>query len=203
MSDNPLFEKYGQTIQPGKIIFQEGERGEHMYIIQEGKVRISKVIGGKEHILAVLGKGEFFGEMAIVNQVNRSATATTVEETNLLAFNRQGFTGMIEKNAKIAMNVIDKLCRRLQQTNMQIHHLVKRNSLNLIALHLSYAFKESEDGLRYDRLSEEIAINLELPTWKVDEHITTLEQRNIIRRDANKLILVSSDALNAICEGGM
>ena len=76
MASINLFEKYGMVVDTGKEIFLEGEVGDLMYIIQEGSVRISKLIDGKPHILAVLGKGDFFGEMAIVTRVKRTATAT-------------------------------------------------------------------------------------------------------------------------------
>ena len=57
--DSSLYQKFGRTVDPGETIFEEGESGDQMFIIQNGKVRVSKKIGGREHILAVLGKGDF------------------------------------------------------------------------------------------------------------------------------------------------
>ena len=203
MEDNKLFEKYGITVDSGKILFEEGDEGEKMYIIQEGNVRISKQIGGKEHILAVLGKGDFFGEMAIVTQVKRTATATAVGTVRLLAFNRQGFLGMIEKNAAIALNVIDKLCRRLQHTNNQIQHLVKRNTKGLIALNLYYAFAENgfeQARLEYHKLSREISLNLELPQEAVLDYIEQLGKGHVVRTEGNLMNLVDRDKLYSLAE---
>ena len=143
MADNMLYDKFGTTIDENKVIFKEGEPGDKMYIIQEGSVRISKRIEGKEHILAVLVKGDFFGEMALVNHEPRAATATAGSTVKLLSFNREGFLGMIEKNGKIALNIIDKLCRRLNNANQQIQHLVKRNEKWLMAMNLNYLFTQS------------------------------------------------------------
>ena len=139
--DTNLYQKFGHNVKPAQIIFSEGDSGDQMFVIQEGKVRVSKKIGGREHILAVLGKSDFFGEMAIVTNVKRTATITAIDEVKLLCFNREGFISMINKNPKIALNIIDKLCRRLQNNNLQIQHLVKRNGRALVALNLYYSFK--------------------------------------------------------------
>ncbi len=203
MEDNKLYDKYGITVDSGKVLFKEGEPGDKMYIIQEGNIRISKQIGGKEHILAVLGKGDFFGEMAIVNQVKRTASATAVGTVRLLAFNREGFLGMIEKNARIALNVIDKLCRRLQQTNNQIQHLVKRNTKGLIALNLYYAFAENgfeQANLEYHKLSREISLNLELPQESVLAYIENLAKEGIVKTEESQMRLIDKDQLNALAE---
>ncbi|SIQ38369.1 Cyclic nucleotide-binding domain-containing protein [Alkalispirochaeta americana] len=126
MTDNPLFERYGKTVEDGAVLFRENEPGETMYIIQSGEVRIMRTINGKEHVLACLGKGDFFGEMAIVSQTPRTATAIAVGTTELLSFDRPGFEAMIGKNTKIAMRVIDTLCRRLQNANQQMQSLAEQ-----------------------------------------------------------------------------
>ncbi|GAB4374548.1 MAG: Crp/Fnr family transcriptional regulator [Spirochaetales bacterium] len=196
MSDNPLFEKYGKVIPAGTVIFREGDEGNEMYIIQDGKVRISKSIGNKDHVLAILGKGEFFGEMAIVNRIRRTATAQTVTDTHLLTFDRQGFRSMIEKNSRIAMNIIDKLCRRLQQANMQIQQLKRKNAPALIALHLVYAFEGApEDSIPFDKTLEEISLSLEMPLQEVEGIVHRLETEGILRKEGNALLLANPQAL--------
>jgi CRP-like cAMP-binding protein len=193
MADNPLFEKYGSTIRSGEVIFKEGEPGDRMYIIQDGTVKITKSIDGKEHELAQLGKGDFFGEMAIVLQnTKRSATAQAVGSVQILAFDRQGFEGMIQKNAKIAMNVIDKLCRRLQNANAQIQQLFRTNERSLIGLSLYNRFTEqaTEAGkLTMDRTVEEISLNLETPSDFVTEVLYGFDQDGIIKIESNTILL--------------
>jgi CRP/FNR family transcriptional regulator, cyclic AMP receptor protein len=200
MSDTVLFGKYGKTFDSGKVIFREDEEGDKMYIIQEGTVRISKTIGDSEYTLAVLGKGDFFGEMAIVSRIKRSATAVAGETASLLEFDRQGFLGMIEKNAKIALNIIDKLCRRLQQANQQIRYLKEKDERGLVALQLRYAF--TEGGLQNAILDKmkflrEISINLEIPSEKVMEHLKSFQDDRIIRIEGSSITLVDSDKLSS------
>jgi CRP-like cAMP-binding protein len=205
MAENPLFEKYGQTFDPGKVIFHEGESGEHMFIIQSGEVKISKNIGGREHELAVLEKGDFFGEMAIVSRIARTATATAVNRTQLLAFDRQGFMGMIEKNAKIALNIIDKLCRRLQNANSQIQMMFQANQRSLIALNLYTRFSEKkpdEQHLPLDRTIEQISLNLETPSQLVQEQINEFIRQNILSTKGNAIWLLDKKTLNQIANPG-
>jgi CRP-like cAMP-binding protein len=205
MAENPLFEKYGQTFDPGRKIFTEGEHGDHMYIIQGGHVRISKNIGGYDHELAILEKGDFFGEMAIVSRISRTANATAVDTVQLLAFDRQGFMGMIEKNAKIALNVIDKLCRRLQNANGQIQLLFQRNQRSLIALNLENRFNESsheEKHLSLDKTIEVVSLNLETPPKIVEEHLMQLAKSGVLSIKGNAVILNDADRLNKIAECG-
>lgn len=201
--EQKLFEKYGMTVDEGKILFNEGEEGEHMFIIQDGSVRITKNIDGREHTLAVLGKGEFFGEMAIVNRTKRTASAKAASTVKLLRFDREGFLNMVEKNARIAMNVIDKLCRRLQQANMQIQHLVRRNERGLIALNLHYAFSEKAsraEGLEYARLLRELSLNLEFPQEKIQAYIAELREKHILKLQNDELVLMDAKRLADITE---
>lgn len=205
-NDASLFNKFGRTIKPGELIFKEGDSGNEMFIIQNGKVRISKVIGNIEHVLAVLGKGDFFGEMAIVNNVKRTATATAASQVSLLCFNREGFINMINKNAKIAVNIIDKLCRRLQNMNVQIQHILKKNVKGIIELNLFYSFKElttSEKKLNYEKTLESIALNLSIPLKQVEKNIKDLETKGIIKIYDNYINLIDSDKFIKIIEGNV
>jgi len=201
--EQKLFEKYGMTVDKGKVFFTEGEEGEHMYIIQEGNVRITKNIDGRDHTLAVLSKGDFFGEMAIVTRTTRTATATAAGTVRLLRFDREGFLNMIEKNARIALNVIDKLCRRLQQANMQIQHLVRKNERGLIALNLHYAFTEKgsdNQGLEYARLLRELSLSLEFPQEKIQKYVGELREKQIFKLEEDRLILLDTGRLSDIAE---
>ncbi len=205
MAENPLFEKYGQTTEAGKAIFHEGETGDRMFIIQSGRVRISKMIDGREHELAILEKGDFFGEMAIVSRINRTATATAVNATQLLAFDRQGFTGMIEKNAKIALNVIDKLCRRLENANSQIQLMFQRNQRSLIALNLYSKFGDrpaNEQHLPLDKVVEQISLNLETPGKLVSSYLEGFVAADILSIKGNVVRLIDRKKLSRLAEMG-
>lgn len=192
MSDNPLFEKYGQTIRDGTVIFTEGEVGDKMYIIQSGAVKITKKMDGRDHLLAEIGKSEFFGEMAIVSNTPRSATAIASGTVEILAFDRAGFEAMIGKNTKIAMNVIDKLSRRLQHANNQMQLLVRRNQRSSVALNLYNRFMECEGSdmvLTLSKTIEAIALDLQSPRDLVAEILQGFDSAGVCAIDANAIRL--------------
>lgn len=197
-TETALFNKFGNTIPPGTVIFKEGDEGECMHIIQKGRVKVCKNINSTEHILAILEKGDFFGETALVTKSKRTASIISLTEVELLTFDRAGFSSMIEKNAKIALNIIDKLCKRLQNANMQIQHLVKKNRKGLVALNLLYRFKEDEDlKLEYKKTTEEISLNLEIPLEDVKEILRYLAEEDIIELDNETLGLKEENMLRA------
>lgn len=204
--ESNLFSKYGQIYDEGKLIFREGDAGDRMYIIQEGSVRITKSMGDTEHILAVLGKGDFFGEMAIVSKTPRSASASAASTVRLLAFNRDGFISMIEKNARIALNIIDKLSRRLQQANLQIQHLVKKNERGLLALNTLYAFTVHAgegDRVEHVKLLRELSLSMEIPQETIKEFLEQLRSEGIVDlEDDGCLQLIDRRRLTALSESG-
>ena len=198
MADSVLFNKFGITVKNNEIIFKEGEDGDQMYIIQEGAVKISRIIGNGEHIIDILKKGDFFGEIAIVSRIKRTATATAIGNIHLLAFNREGFIQMIEKNPKIALNIIDKLCKRLEYANMQIKRLVTKDIKKLIAMNLYYLIQGKEidiNNLNYDKITDGIAQNMEIPIELVQEKFKDFEAEEIITVSDNRIIINNIDKL--------
>ncbi len=130
-----LFSRFGKKIPPGTVLFHEGDRGEEMFIIQTGRVKISKRIRGVEKTLATLEKGEFFGEMAILNDKPRSASAETIDECEMLVIDRKTFDALIRGNAEIAVRFIKRLADRLRETNDQMEALmIKDNTSRLVSI---------------------------------------------------------------------
>ncbi|MCK9418469.1 MAG: cyclic nucleotide-binding domain-containing protein [Nitrospirae bacterium] len=130
-----LYSRFGKKIPPGTVLFQEGDRGEEMFVLQSGKVKISKQIRGVEKILATVEKGDFFGEMAILNDKPRSATAMTIEECEMLVIDRETFDTLLRGNVEIAIRFIKRLADRLRETNDQLEALmIKDNTSRLVSI---------------------------------------------------------------------
>jgi CRP-like cAMP-binding protein len=123
-AEEALFQRFGHDYPKGKVLFREGERGKEMFVIQAGKVTISKKVRDVETNLAVLGPGEFFGEMAIISNKPRNATATISEEAKVLAIDHKTFEAMIRGNAEIAVRMIKQLAERLSEADEQIESLL-------------------------------------------------------------------------------
>ena len=94
-----------------QIIFLEQEKGDHFYFIEKGKVKISHIDKEHEFIIAILNKGEFFGEMAILNQVARNATAMAFEDTRLLVLNKDNFLNQL--GTKILIKIFTSMASRI------------------------------------------------------------------------------------------
>ncbi len=109
-----------QQFMSGEIIFKEGEPGKNMYIILEGDVEIFLVTGGGEKILSVLTKGEFFGEMALIDDSPRSATARCKTPTKVLLMSDDQLDAYIESHPAFAVKMIRNLVKRLRGANKLI-----------------------------------------------------------------------------------
>lgn len=107
------FERFAVSYQPGDIIFCEYEPGDAFYLIQQGRVQISKIMGDIEKTVDVLQPGEIFGEMAILEEAPRSATAIAVERVKCLEFNRENFEILMRGNPAIALKLLRLFTKRI------------------------------------------------------------------------------------------
>lgn len=128
--------RYSRTFKAGEIVFREGDPGHTMFVVRAGQVRITRHVRGGERTFAVLGAGEFFGEMAVLSGRPRTATATAVEALTLLELDEKRFDAMINSQAEIAARILKKLARRLDEANSLIAILTKRDPKTRVILGL-------------------------------------------------------------------
>ncbi len=112
----------------GTPLFYRGDPGDAMYLIETGRVRISvKDADGHDATLAEFRDGEFFGEMAILDEQPRSADATIVADTRLAVLSRDDFRAFLHKNPDIALGMLTAMTYRLRRTDELLRHRVSRN----------------------------------------------------------------------------
>ena len=117
----PMRTQFGQ----GSVIFAEGDLGLAMYVIESGTVEIRKNLGGKERVLATLSKGDFFGEMCMLEEeIPRSAAAYAIEDVTAVMIDQSAFTFILKHNPEIAIRMMRKLVIRLQQTTQLLEDAV-------------------------------------------------------------------------------
>jgi hypothetical protein len=104
----------------GEVVFREGEPGAEMYIIQSGAVEIYREINGERKFRRVLEKGDFFGEMSLLEGIARTATAEVVQDAEVIVINGATFDQMIKSNVEIAVRMLRKLSMRLRETTNQL-----------------------------------------------------------------------------------
>jgi len=198
-----LLQRFTKSYAPGAVICREGEEGDEMYIIQKGKVRVSKRFADKVHVVSILEKGDFFGETAIVNRTQRTATVTAVDAVELLVFDREGLQNMIARNARIALSIIDRLCRRLQSAHLQIQHLVKRDAKGLIAIHLRHLFQELPAGqgaMPFQGTLDDMSLEFELPREEVEKILKSLQEDGVLGVSSSSITLVDREKLLRLTE---
>jgi hypothetical protein len=103
------------SFQAGESIFNEGDTGETMFIIKAGEVEITRTVQGREQRLAVLEEGDFFGEMAILEEEPRMASARAKTECALLRIDGSTFDQMVRQNPEIPIRMLRKFSRRLRE----------------------------------------------------------------------------------------
>ncbi len=104
----------------GETVFKENEQGAEMFIIQSGQVEIFREINGEHKFSRVLEKGDFFGEMSLLEGIPRTATARALEDSEVIVINGATFDQMIKSNIEIAVRMLRKLSMRLRETTNQL-----------------------------------------------------------------------------------
>jgi CRP/FNR family transcriptional regulator/CRP/FNR family cyclic AMP-dependent transcriptional regulator len=107
-----------------QVIFLAEEEGDAMFVIQNGRVKISLISDdGREIILDILRKGDFFGEMSLLDGHPRSATVVAIEETELAMLRRSDFLQLVQRVPQIATKLLAELATRLRRADQKIEHL--------------------------------------------------------------------------------
>lgn len=116
------------------VILREDETGSALFVIIFGKVKISRSSeDGKEVILTILNESDFFGEMAILDGLNRSATVTALDDTELFLIQRTDFLNLLYENPEVSIALLHELTRRLRATDLRIKSLSLRDAEGKVA----------------------------------------------------------------------
>ncbi|HOE19440.1 MAG: Crp/Fnr family transcriptional regulator [Spirochaetes bacterium] len=118
--DDKLFDKFGVEYEPNDIIFCEFEPGNDFYFIQSGRVEIVKIINNREKTLDILGTGDVFGEMAILEEEPRSASAIAIEHVKLLRFRRENFDALLQGNPQLAYKLLVIFSKRIYDAKRRL-----------------------------------------------------------------------------------
>ncbi|HUT53078.1 MAG TPA: Crp/Fnr family transcriptional regulator [bacterium] len=202
--EDVLFQRLGKVFPPGTVLFRDGEKGKEMYVIQSGKVKISKEIRGEEQTLAMLGAGEFFGEMAILNNKPRSASASVVEESKMLVIDPKTFEAMIKGNTEIAVRMIKKLAQRLQEADHQIESLMLKDSNSRVVHTLTRLAdtmgKPTPAGTKVGVTVAELAGKCGLETPQVDEIIQKIVKAKLLIVEPDGITISNAEKLRKFLE---
>jgi len=185
-----------------KVICHRGETGSQMYIIISGRVSMNTDSEeGKELTFGILGPGDIFGEIALLDGGERTATVKTIENTQLLVIERRDFLPFLEKNPKVAITLLSSLAARLRKTDELFEDTYFRNLPGRLAkrfLGLADAYgSQGTDGIHIDvKLSQgdigklagatRESINKQLKAWEEDGLIS-FDKGHIVLREPERL----------------
>lgn len=127
----------GRTYHDGDVIFRGGEKGELMYVIQSGRVRITRGGPSGELTLGILGSGEIFGEMALFDKLPRSATAVAEGETRILSVDKKKLFSAIGRDPTLLFKILETMSQRIRRLDDEVEKLRKSSSqLSLVGVNI-------------------------------------------------------------------
>jgi CRP/FNR family cyclic AMP-dependent transcriptional regulator len=124
MQENPYLQKVTRTFRELEVIFEEGSHGDEMYIVHSGLVKLVRKSPAGEMVIALIKPGEFFAEMALVDNAPRSVSAVAgTDQTRLLVLDRDKFLFLISHQPAFALTIMHVLCQRIRDMNEKLAKL--------------------------------------------------------------------------------
>jgi CRP-like cAMP-binding protein len=205
MAEDSLFNRFGREFPVGTVLFREGEPGKEMYVIQAGKIAVSKKVREVEKVLGTLSQGDFLGEMAIISNKPRSATATVTETAKLLVIDSKTFEAMIRANTEIAVRMIKKLTERLQEADRQIENLLLADPMSrtvhyLVHQAVARGNEGTEGELHLDMAVKDLPPTLGLREEQIRDALIKLEKARLATLDSDGVLIPSLQKLKEYFE---
>lgn len=155
-----VFSRFKVTFKKGSIIFCEYEPGDNFYLIQTGRVQIVKIMGDIEKTIDILKPGEIFGEMAILEEAPRSASAIAMDSVDTFEFNRENFEILMRGNPQIAMKLLRLFTKRIYDQKRRFMILTLDDIEAKVAdVFLMLSEKESIDTEEVDTIEFKIKVD--------------------------------------------
>jgi CRP/FNR family transcriptional regulator, cyclic AMP receptor protein len=178
------------------VVFFENEAGDTLFMIAQGRIKVT-ILGddGREIILSVLSQGEFFGEMALLDNEPRSATAIAAEDSELLSLSRAEFEGVLSHNPGIMGGLIKVLTARLRHANHQISTLALLDVYGRVARVIVELGREEGKRLKDGRITfqrpthQEIANRIGTTRETVTRMLKDLQRQNLIKVTGKEIVL--------------
>jgi CRP/FNR family transcriptional regulator, cyclic AMP receptor protein len=186
----------------GHIVFEEGDPGDRLFIVLDGKMKISRAAAdGRENLLAVLGPGEMFGELSLFDPGERTATASAVTDSTLASLDHDDLRPLLLDQPGVAVQLLRALAQRLRRTNEAMADLVFSDVPGRVAkalLDLAERFGDDEgDGVRvrHDLTQEELAQLVGASRETVNKALSEFANRNWLRLEGRSVLLLDRERL--------
>ena len=190
------------TFSRGTTIFDEGEPGDRLYIIVDGKVKLARhAPDGRENLLSVMGPSDMFGELSIFDPGPRTSSAVCVTEVTAATMDSQMLKQWITDHPEISQQLLRVLARRLRRTNASLADLIFTDVPGRVAktlLQLANRFGTHEGGalrVNHDLTQEEIAQLVGASRETVNKALATFMHRGWIKLEGKSVLIVDTEHL--------
>jgi CRP/FNR family cyclic AMP-dependent transcriptional regulator len=189
-------------LRKGQSLFKEGDDGDHLFVVSSGKVKLgTKSADGRENLLMILGPGDMFGELSLFDSGPRTATATAVTDSKLLALGQDKVIPWVKEHPEVSLQLLARLASRLRRTNEVVSDLVfsdvpGRVAKALIDLGVKFGDKRTE-GLfvNHDLTQEELAQLVGASRETVNKALADFAQRGWLRLEARSVMILDYERL--------
>ncbi|CAN2227542.1 Crp cAMP-binding proteins - catabolite gene activator and regulatory subunit of cAMP-dependent protein kinases [Candidatus Nanopelagicaceae bacterium] len=190
-------------IAKGSILFKEGDDGEHLYVIVDGKLKLGTSSGdGRENLLSILGPGEMFGELSLFDPGPRTSTATAVTDAKLLSLSHEKVIPWLKQNPEVSLQLLTRLSQRLRRTNEAVGDLVFSDVPGRVAkalIDLGDRFgKTTPEGLlvNHDLTQEELAQLVGASRETVNKALADFAGRGWLKLDGRSVLITDVERLS-------
>lgn len=187
------------------LILIEEEVGSSMFVILDGRVKISRISDdGREVILSILSEGDFFGEMSLLDGQTRSANVTAIDDSELLVIRREEFLQMLHDYPQIAINLLKELAQRIRKGDEHIKSLSLQDAKGRVANTLvriaeDYGvFRKGQVEINELPLQQDLANMAGTSRETISRVIKTLIQQGYLKKERGKIIILDYERFKSI-----
>jgi CRP-like cAMP-binding protein len=194
------------TLKRGATIFSKGDPGNSLCAVISGTVKISiSSADGRNAILNLIGAGEIFGEMSVLDGQARSADATANTNCEIFAIDRREFLPFMRSQPELAMKIIELLCTRLRWTSDQVEQVILQNLPGRLAgalIRLTEKDKLASSGRTIAITQQEISEMVGMTRESINKQLRVWAARNWVRLEHGAIVVLDTAALQALAEAG-
>jgi CRP/FNR family transcriptional regulator, cyclic AMP receptor protein len=193
----------GRNIKRNATIFAKGDPGSSLFAVCNGAVRITiPSVDGHDAVLNVIGKGDIFGEMALLDGRPRSADAIAIKDCELFVIERRDFLPLVREEPEIALKLIEILCVRLRQTTEQAENLMFLHLPGRLAKALLRLSEGDGNGRerRVDVTQKDLGNIIGMSRESTNRQLRIWEQNKWVRLERGVIVVLSPKALERVAE---
>ena len=188
----------------GQILFRAGDPGNSMFVIRAGRVKVYRVAAGREILFAMLGKGDFFGEMALLERMPRSATVAVVERAELIEVDAETFDDLIKSNREITLRLLRSLAARVRNLGDQVQRLSVAQGIEAVIEWLLWATRYGRPDDGWVRVAGGAELDLASQTGLDAEDAAGIEEKladyQCLQRDGVDLLVAEREHLDRVAQ---